>query len=207
MAIISLGLRDIKIGELITLATDISTRMKENEDVFPNRPISHGDLQQTLTALEEAHREVSARNFGMTAIRDARAAELKEMLRMLAGYVATVAQDDPLIAHKAGMSFRKRAEGTKPLEDVGIKWVRPGDRSGELKMMVSRKRMHTGVIVEWTDDPAAKSNWRSFGFLTDKIIVLNGLKPLSYAWIRVKGVGTHERHTAWSAPMGARVPG
>jgi hypothetical protein len=53
MAIISLGLRDIKIGELITLATDISTRMKENEDVFPNRPISHGDLQQTLTALQE----------------------------------------------------------------------------------------------------------------------------------------------------------
>jgi hypothetical protein len=105
------------------------------------------------------------------------------------------------------MSFRKRAEGMKPLEEVRIKWVRPGDLSGELKMMVSRKSMHKGVIAEWTDDPAAKSNWRHLGFYTDKIIVLNGFLPLSYVWIRVKGVGTHERHTAWSVPMGARVPG
>lgn len=207
MAIISLGLRGMRVGELITLATDISERMKQNEDIFPDRPVSHEELQRTLAALEVAHREVAARNFGMTATRDARATELKRMLRILAGYVGNVAQDDPSIAHKAGMSFRKRAEGMKPLEEVRIKWVRPGDLSGELKMMVSRKSMHKGVIVEWTDDPAAKSNWRHLGFYTDKIIVLNGFLPLSYVWIRVKGVGTHERHTDWSAPMGARVPG
>jgi hypothetical protein len=207
MAIISLGLRDIKIGELITLATDISTRMTENDDLFPNRPVSHEELQNVLTALEVAHREVSARNFSMTAIRDARATELKKLLRILAGYVGNIAKDDPSIAHKAGMSFRNRPEGMKPLEEVRIKWVRPGNLSGELKMMVSRKSMHKGVIVEWTDDTAAKSNWRHLGFYTDKVIVLNGFLPLSYVWIRVKGVGTHERHTAWSAPMGARVPG
>jgi hypothetical protein len=207
MAIISLGLRGIKMPDLIILAGNIYKHMTQHQDLFPNPPVPYQQLQQAIVALAEAQGEVSTRNFGKTVIRNAHAAEVKRILQVMASYVASISQGNHEIALKAGMTFRKKGERVKPVGEVRIKWVRPGDRSGELKLMVSRKRMHKAVEIEYTYDPNGSNNWQQHTVQTEKIMTVSGLKPLSYVWLRVRAGGSYNRHTLWSAPVGARVPG
>jgi hypothetical protein len=207
MSTISLALRDIKMPELIVLAGNIYKHMVQHQDLFPNPPVPYEQLQQSIAGLAKAQGEVSARNFTQTVIRNAHAAEVKRILDLMASYVSSIAQGDREIALKAGMPPRKMARWIKPLDEVRIKWVRPGDRKGEIKMMVSRTKMHKSVEVQYTYDPNATDNWQLHAIHTGKIMIIGGLEPLSFVWVRVQGAATHHRNTPWSEPMGVRVPG
>lgn len=190
MARIKAGVASLNPRSLVLFTRKLINRMTGNAN-FPTPTPDLADLQLKLDefyALAVAAEDGSRRD---RVARDTSGTELKEMLRILANYVAMVAAGDANIILSSGFDIRSEAEPNPPLTIPAA-----------LKAM---RTSHSGVVnLDWnpvpnaltyrimmtTNDPnLANAEWTSAAITSKSKAEISNLSPGQYYWFKVQAIG------------------
>ncbi len=164
-------------------------------EVYP--PLEVVDL--ALTDLEtKAHQAANGDRVAL-ANRNQAWGETGELLRQLASFVQIHCRNELAVLLSSGFVPTKPRRKIGSLPAPGNLRASPTGISGEMKLRIGKVRgARAGYTVQLAD--AADGPFADFCHSTSSRILLPGLPPMTYRWVRARAVGT-AGPGPWSTPL------
>lgn len=190
MTKIKKNLSRLNATQLVDKSKFIEARMQDNP-AFPDPVPALADITTARTTLEAAITAAMDGGRTATAIRRARARELKLLLDQLAGHVASLAEGNALAILGSGFEVRRTATPTsEPAAPTGLDaTITAFAGRVDLRWKPVKHAVAYQVHLNRTD-PADASAWQLAGISTRTSFRATGLAPASTTWFRVSAVGT-----------------
>lgn len=198
MSTIKLGLSGLRTNGLLAKAEKIVLKMTDN----PNFATPNPTLAEVTQATEDLRSAAAlASNGDRQAIfdRNIKAANLTQLLRLMAYYVAGVGDGNGEILISSGFELKKEATPvppvTAPIDFLAIRSLMPGSVKLNWKAVNGAK----AYVVELTSvDPQQQSPvWVQAAITSQSRAVITDLTLTSYYWFRVRTVGK-ANESPWS---------
>ena len=190
MARIKAGVASLNPRSLVLFTRKLINRMTGNAN-FPTPTPDLADLQLKLDefyALAVAAEDGSRRD---RVARDTSGTELKEMLRILANYVAMVAAGDANIILSSGFDIRSEAEPNPPLTiPAALKAMRTS-HSGVVNLDWNPvpNALTYRIMMTINDPNLANAEWTSAAITSKSKAEISNLSPGQYYWFKVQAIG------------------
>jgi hypothetical protein len=199
---------DYTTSELLVLARTIHERFALHADIFSDPPVTVAALGALVEDYAQKMVDRQSRAAAdVLALKQARTA-LEQALRLLGGYVNTMAQGRADIAEKSGFpSFAtvRPRDLSPPAAPTDLR-LRHLTLSGSvLARYVPPRRRGANEVQITTGDPNDESTWQIHGYYPGGLAELTGLPPGVIIWVRVRAVGLRSVMGAWSDPAQIRV--
>lgn len=193
MARIKAGVASLNPKSLIIFTRKVIAKMTGN----PNFPTPTPDLADLQTKLDEFESQAVTAVNGTSEdryIRDETAKELKQMLRVLANYVAMTAAGDGEIILSSGFSLRRENEPVPPLSIPAALMAKRSSHSGMVELDWNRVAHTQTYQVEMTttDPTLSDAQWVMTGLTSKSRFQVTNLTPGRYYWFRVKAIGRND---------------
>ena len=177
-------------SELANKADHIVEQMTDNL-AYPTPQPSLASITTAATALREAITAAMGGGRMETAVRNARRADLKNLLDRLADHVSSVAGTNEEVVLSSGFGFRRPGG---PLAEPGM----PRNLSARISEHEGRVDLTwtpvpealTYHILHHSSDPLAVDGWTLVGVSTRGAFVVKGLTSGKQAHFKVAGIGT-----------------
>ena len=190
MATIKAGVARLNPRSLYLFTRNLITRMTGNPSFVDPQP-ALADIQTKLDEFETL--AVAALNGTKRDryVRDEAAEELKDMLRILANYVAMTAAGNGNVILSSGFDIRNEAEPVPPVSVPGAVVAERSTHGGvvNLDWEVVSNTVSYQVMMTTSDPSMADAVWTSVAVTSKSKAEVNNLTPGQYYWFRVKAVG------------------
>lgn len=199
-------------AEFLFIAGRIVAAMSSNArfpQPWPAPAPSAQDLSAALAHYRQALEASASRDVSRIAERQLARQELDDMLHRLAAYLEFAANGDEQALRSTGFELRRitnRPARTEMLDAPGLVQLSHGAQSGLIDLRADRSEGATSYEVQVTQgDPSIEANWRHLTVAhTLRHVILSGLIPLQWVWVRVRGFGVPGAGR-WSEPVGIVV--
>jgi len=200
MAIIKAGVASLSTKSLIQFTKKLVNRITGNPNFVDPLP-TLVDLQTKLDEFETLAIAADDGTKKDRVDRDASSRELKEMLRVLANYVAMIAAGNPSIILSSGFDIRNAIEPVPPLTiPVALKAVRSSHTGVvELDWDAVSNALTYRVMMTTSDPNLTEATWVSVALSSKSKAEINNLSPGVYYWFKVQAVG-RSNMSAYSDP-------
>ncbi|MGB6035993.1 MAG: hypothetical protein WBG42_06980 [Cryomorphaceae bacterium] len=190
MAIIKAGVANLNPRSLFLFTSKLINRMTGNPRFADPQP-TLADLQTKLDEFEALAITAEDGTKRDRVARDISAKELKEMLRVLANYVAMVAAGDANTILSSGFDIRNEAEPAPPVTNpAALKAVR-SSISGivELDWEPVTSALNYRVMMTTSDPNLVEAEWTSVTITSKSKAEINNLTAGQYYWFKVQAIG------------------
>ena len=178
-----------QVGCILSAMTD-NTHFPEP---WPSPAPALADLQSALDRYRSAYEASMAHDLNRIAERQIAREALTALIQKLAAYVEFAAQEDELALRSSGFEIR-RSNGHRahvgPLEAPTGLQLSHGASSGQIELRLDRLDGARSYEIQTAQgDPAVENNWHhALVSSITRRINLEGLSPMQWAWVRVRGV-------------------
>ncbi len=197
---ISLGFTRYTDAMLLVFTNTILTYMSGNiHFLFPN---------PTIAALQILYNNfvaaLSAASNGGTILTEHKRRARTELiigLRLLALYVMTYGQNNPIILLGSGFLINGGRKNSRPLAGIPlIKRVSDGSYKGSFKVKILKVEHALMYELRYTTDAFdLEANWKLVPPITSSTFYIEGLEEGTKVWIQVRSLNTKGR-SEWSDP-------
>ncbi|MCZ4409103.1 fibronectin type III domain-containing protein [Cryomorphaceae bacterium 1068] len=190
MAIIKAGVASLSTKSLVLFTRKLINRMTGNTN-FPTPTPDLADIQTKLDEFVVLATEAEDGTKRDRVARDTVGKELKEMLRVLANYVAMVAAGDENIILSSGFDVRNEAEPAPPLTiPAALKALR-SSHSGvvELDWDPVPNALTYRIMMTTSDPNLVEAEWTTGALTSKSKAEINNLTAGQYYWFKVQAVG------------------
>lgn len=187
---IKLSLFELSPVKLLVLIKNVIAKLTGNTN-FATPAVSLVAMTNLADKLEDAIEEATNGSLNSKQVRDQYVLEGREMLRVQADYVRTVAAGDAAILGSSGFAMAKQREPVGLPGTPADMQARANGVPGDLDLRWKSVRGAHGYQMWYTDkDPSVPSNWVAMGYSTRVRHTVNGLDSLKPYWFCVSAIGT-----------------
>jgi hypothetical protein len=191
IAKVKLGLKDLTIGQRISLASQIVTAMTANPNFVTPNP-SLADITTRKTALIAADNDADAKYLAAkdaVNLRNDLVRDMDSLLTQEASYVDNIANGNDNIIMSAGMSIRDARVPVGQLYPPLALSAMAGNNDGEIDLNWEPVRGANSYLIQMTTDPNVPDSWAFKANATESYAVILGLTSGNKYWFRVAGIG------------------
>lgn len=190
MATIKAGVARLNPRSLVLFTRSLINRMTGNPNFADPQP-ALADIQTKLDEFETLAVAALDGTKRDRYVRDEAAKELKDMLRILANYVAMTAAGNGDVILSSGFDIRSEAEPVPPLTVPDALKALRSSHGGvvDLDWEVVPNAVSYQVMMTTNDPSQVDAAWTSVAVTSKSKAEINNLMPGQYYWFRVKAVG------------------
>ncbi len=188
--------------DLGPVAERIHTKMADNAATFGDPPVSMTELGTLVQTYKEKLVARSSRATADVLALNVAREELEEALGELGHYVNVKAKGSAAIVELSGFPSYERtrtADTSPPGAPTNVR-VLHGRLSGTVLVRYRSERLPGANEVQTTGDPNVEADWKTAGIFLGQKALLEGLKPGTVIWVRVRTAGLKGVMGAWSDP-------
>ena len=196
---IKLGLNNLSVPELLSLAQQITGAMQGNPNFTTPNP-SLTTVAEATKALQTAYEEVNAARVeakNKTVIQNQQEDKLQGLLRQLASYVDNISNGDEALITSAGLNVQAASTGRGELTVPSAFTATSGDSEGEIDLSWNPVPHAQSYVIESSLDAPPTAKWEHRLATTKSKATLSNLTSGTRYWFRVAAIGS-QGQGGWS---------